>query len=359
MYESHPVPQNISSYQFRLVGDMTLKQFLEIAAGVGIALIFHTSGLPFFVRWPAIIVSVLTGAAFAFLPISGRPFEVWVVAFFRSIYTPTLFYWKRTDRQFFAPEPTDGQEAYPETLVEQAAESEGPELSKFNEFLANLENEEKTFLTRIGSLFRTQTQTVPAVQVVASGALVDGTGAGNVAADTQVRTGEQAATQGVEIPRSEPVTIEHDRPPGQPILVSPPAPETRPAEATPAPEPLAPRPLYGQAAPQPPQEAPSGALPAPPEQANVVVGQILTPQGEIIEGAILEITDKEGRPLRALKSNNVGHFRIVTPLVNGTYRMETEKEGYEFDPLEFEARGEIITPILIRAARVAGGKEAQ
>ena len=32
--ETHPVPQNISSYEFRLVGDMTLKQFLYLAGGI-------------------------------------------------------------------------------------------------------------------------------------------------------------------------------------------------------------------------------------------------------------------------------------------------------------------------------------
>ena len=33
MFESHPIPQQISSYQFRLVGDMTLKQFFQLARG--------------------------------------------------------------------------------------------------------------------------------------------------------------------------------------------------------------------------------------------------------------------------------------------------------------------------------------
>ncbi|KKR52786.1 MAG: hypothetical protein UT88_C0021G0001, partial [Candidatus Woesebacteria bacterium GW2011_GWD2_40_19] len=37
--EQHPIPQNISSYQFRLVGDMTLKQFFQLAGGFLVGLI--------------------------------------------------------------------------------------------------------------------------------------------------------------------------------------------------------------------------------------------------------------------------------------------------------------------------------
>ena len=71
--------------------------------------------------------------------------------------------------------------------------------------------------------------------------------------------------------------------------------------------------------------------------------------GKIIEGAILEIKDEAQRPVRALKSNKAGHFMIVTPLLNGRYEIEIDKEGYEFSPLSFEAKGEIIPAIAIQA----------
>jgi len=35
--EQHPIPQQISSYQFKLVGDMTLAQFGKAAGGIVIA----------------------------------------------------------------------------------------------------------------------------------------------------------------------------------------------------------------------------------------------------------------------------------------------------------------------------------
>jgi len=97
------------------------------------------------------------------------------------------------------------------------------------------------------------------------------------------------------------------------------------------------------------QFSPDAAPPIPPTQANIIVGQAMDSNSKIVEGAILEIKDPMGRPVRALKTNKAGHFLIVTPLSNGSYTITTEKEGYEFDKLEVIAEGKIIPPIAIKA----------
>ncbi|MEK7120997.1 MAG: hypothetical protein AAB840_02800, partial [Patescibacteria group bacterium] len=66
---------------------------------------------------------------------------------------------------------------------------------------------------------------------------------------------------------------------------------------------------------------------------------------------ILEVKDGEGRPVRALKTNRAGHFLIVTPLVSGKYQLLTEKNGFVFEPISFEANGAAIAPIAIKASR--------
>ena len=93
--EQHAVPQNIASYEFKLVGDMTLKQFLELAGGVIVGLVFWSLPLPTIVRGFLVFFSVLFGILMAFVPINGRPFGQWVLAFFRAIYAPTQYYWKQ------------------------------------------------------------------------------------------------------------------------------------------------------------------------------------------------------------------------------------------------------------------------
>jgi hypothetical protein len=97
--------------------------------------------------------------------------------------------------------------------------------------------------------------------------------------------------------------------------------------------------------------SPQAAPPAPPTQANVVVGQVIDDQGNIIDNTILEIKDDQGRPVRALKSNRLGHFMIVTPLVNGKYQIVSEKEGYKFNTITFEAKDAIIPPIAIEGQK--------
>ena len=100
--ESHPLPQNVTTFQFKLVGDMTLKQFLYLATGVIIAYIlfvFARDKYPF-LTWPFIVISASLGAAFAFLPIQARPLDMWVGAFLKAIYTPTKRVWLKDKKTY-------------------------------------------------------------------------------------------------------------------------------------------------------------------------------------------------------------------------------------------------------------------
>ena len=94
--EQHPVPRNISSFQFHLVGDMTLRQFLYLAGGAvcGFLIIkfFPLSGL---LKWPMAAVFTFGGLAFAFLPIQERPLDKWLLAFIKSINSPTQYLWQK------------------------------------------------------------------------------------------------------------------------------------------------------------------------------------------------------------------------------------------------------------------------
>jgi len=94
--EQHPIPQDVTGYRFRLVGDMTLKQFAELAGGLVLALVFWSSPLPFFFKYPLAALAAVLGAGMAFVPINGRPFEQWIIAFIRSIYSPTVFIWNKS-----------------------------------------------------------------------------------------------------------------------------------------------------------------------------------------------------------------------------------------------------------------------
>lgn len=100
--DQHPVPQNISSYEFRLVGDMTLKQFLQLAGGGFVGLIFYRLPLPLLLKWPLIFLSIFIGIMLAFIPVQGRPFSAWLLAFIRAVYSPTEFFW---EQKSITPQP--------------------------------------------------------------------------------------------------------------------------------------------------------------------------------------------------------------------------------------------------------------
>ncbi|MBI5613580.1 PrgI family protein [Candidatus Gottesmanbacteria bacterium] len=93
--EQHPVPQNITTFQFRLIGDMTIKQFAYLAGGAIVAYISYKLPLPFFLTWPLAIFSALLGFGLAFVPIEERPMDVWILSFLKNTYNPTLFIWQQ------------------------------------------------------------------------------------------------------------------------------------------------------------------------------------------------------------------------------------------------------------------------
>lgn len=324
--EQHPVPQQISSYQFRLVGDMTLKQFFELAGGALVSLLIYATGLPGLIKWPLIIFFAAFGAALAFLPFEERPLEQWLVAFFRSVYSPTHFYWdaSATPTQYFQPEPAMTPQAIEPKEAEEEKTGQRPPA------LLSLEKAENVFLTKVSSLFKASPLQVQPVTKTSTPQ------APEPAQPKEVVVPQVEAVQPI-VPGVAPRLVVEEEKPIEPIR-----PETVAAQEV----------MRAQAAQniRTAQFSPEAAPPAPPTTPNTIVGQVMDPDGGIIEGAILEVKDSFGRPVRALKTNKVGHFMVVTALATGKYELFTEKEGYVFDPVSFEAKGEIIPPIAIRAS---------
>lgn len=331
--EQHPIPQNISSYQFRLVGDMTLKQFFQLAGGFLVGLIFYSSPLIGIIKWPFAIVSVILGAAMAFVPLEERPLEQWILSFFKTIYSPTIFNWKKTEEmpKFFQDEtaasntpPQQGnqnQDAALKNYLESAKQMAGP--------LAKLEGAEQGFLAALTGMFvgiKGPAAPVATTQVAAVPTPPPAPKKLEIPVTTPVKITSTQPTHLVVEERIQPAsqTVQIQTQQVNPTIAGEEIVSTREAifsiDATP---------------------------PNPPTYPNVVVGQVVDEARRIIEGAIIEIRDEYGRPIRALRSNKLGHFMAVTALDNGQYGIISEKDGYQFMPVNFEAKGEIIPPILV------------
>lgn len=106
--EQHAVPQDITGFKFKLVGDMTLKQFGELAFGAIMAYLFFASNWNPFLKLPLTIFFGLLGVGLAFFPIEERPLDIWIINFFRAIYRPTYYIWKKdtSGLAFAIPQPS-------------------------------------------------------------------------------------------------------------------------------------------------------------------------------------------------------------------------------------------------------------
>ena len=102
----------------------------------------------------------------------------------------------------------------------------------------------------------------------------------------------------------------------------------------------------------PPVFNPSLIIPTLPAIPNILGGFVKNAEGKLVEGAIIEVRDATLSPVRAFKTNKLGQFQIATPLPNGIYEIETEKDNLTFDIIKVELRGEILPPFEI----VAKGK---
>ncbi len=301
--QQHPVPQNISSYEFRLVGDMTLKQFFQLAGGFLVAFILYKTALPGILKWPLMFISGLTGVLMAFVPVNGRPFSQWILAFIHAIYSPTRFVWNPAKSTFVFSEPP-----LPDTENRILDTKTQTPLDKF----------ESQLFSRFTELFNSKTPSVntqPAVPVAQNSPAVP----------------REASSEVGPIATPPP-------PPTNPEPMNPPTPLTPVLSHTPL-KPVTEHRILNTAT----------SIPTP-EYPNILTGLVANPQGASVESAILEITDiATGIPVRALRTNKLGQFQIATPLGNGKYQISTEKDGLIFENLAIETTGKIINPIQITA----------
>lgn len=70
--ENHPIPQDVTGFKFKLIGSVTVKQFLYLL-GFGIlttvAFVFPMTN---FIKIPTMLFFALIGIGLAFVPIGGR-----------------------------------------------------------------------------------------------------------------------------------------------------------------------------------------------------------------------------------------------------------------------------------------------
>lgn len=295
MYQ-HPVPQNVTSYQFRLVGNMTLKQFFELAGGIIIALLLYYTNLPTILKWPLLILSVAGGVGIAFVPFEERPLDQWLRAYLKAIYQPTQFVWRKHSHLppyfNFHSKDTNLQQSLEKRTLNLNTKQQG-----LNTFIKTLPHQqtsqdlidaETQHLNQLNQYFSTQDPTNSTISSSTSSAPIHHT---SVTSTNQI------------IP------------------------------------------------PHPVQANTSLNLPFPstPSIPNTLVGMVLDSSNNIINDAVIEIFNEKQEPVRATKSNKLGQFFSAIPLKNGSYTISIQKPNFKFDTISINLNNEVIAPIIIKA----------
>ncbi len=375
--EAHQIPKNVTEFEFHLVGDMTIKQFIYLALGLGgayLTFVIFVGTYPL-IAYPLIAIFASIGVALAFLPIMERPLDHWVGAYFQSIFSPTQrgfdgshinvnhpAFSKRLDlyiNTFYPaikgtskipplpvvnvapvatppqPQPVQQQQVVIPPPQPQAAPPITPNIQKEPEPLfkkepplpssdqlhksVELAQQSQIILNKIRETERVLSE-------IRAQAAVPGTNPSQFTERFQnaLNTLQKLSSQETEISKNLAVLAQTQIPVAHPkkIVIKP----------------------------QPPAAHKDVQL-ILTTVPNLINGIVTDTQGSYLEGVIVVTHDKQGLPVRALKTNKLGQFLAATPLPNSTYNITLEKEGLIFDNLEITLDGSVIAPIKVAAKK--------
>lgn len=381
--ENHPIPQDITGFQFKLIGDMTVKQFAYIAVGVFFGWLFFVSPLHDFIKIPLAISFIAFGVALAFIPVQGRPLDTMIANFFKAVFSPTQYIYQKQGANLAmqnSPTGPNGNISSDQQFRQF--------LNKFPKHKNKLDEKESVFFQSLAAV------SAPVVQENVVPANIPSHAFANQAPDGQVnmpqantpKTADEIlssenllktaavlekelaqakateAKQGqvdsqsftethqkvLELQNNlnemlsqkqdlEKRLVEMQKTAGKsqgPVFSASIAKETPTAQTQ-----------YVRSIPQ--NMTKSVGLPNTPEFPNLLTGIVKDPRGNPLGNILVEVKDAEGNAVRAFKTNALGHFASATALNNGKYTIMFEdiKSQHKFDSISFEANGEVIMPI--------------
>jgi len=247
------------------------------------------------------------GLMIAFVPFQDRPLETWLIAFLRSIYSPTIYtYRKMPDRDWInlLSVKAGGDK---KMSADEEAEADTPvkDRNRVQEFIDSLPS------VQIGNkLEKEENEAKEKAELL----------------DTNTKLKEQVVTPVVEKNEQEKIKETDWRDKKTDLNL-----QTEKLSATA-------KVTYGEI-----------PMPGKPEVPNILIGMVTDAEGKIVEDVIVEIQDEKGNPARVLKTNSLGQFKTTAPLASGKYLVITDKEGYSFDRVNIELVGKIVEPIKIKA----------
>lgn len=377
--ENHPIPQDITGFQFKLIGDMTIKQFAYLATGSVLAWIAFSLPIAFLIKLPFITIFLVFGISFAFFSIEGRPVDTMIINFLKAAFSPTQYIYQKVSMDFSQDTTSNDMPS----SVRQAGS-----LSQTSVPKDKLDKKEFDFFNMLSQMLgSSQPHTVQGPADHSKPYIV--TGYSEQEAKKEIPEEEIAKVEKAEEPKlqtlvQESQTIEQRLEEAKELekkeqgsaayegahqkvlelekllndtvsqkqkleeeiinlkrqLANQGSEIFRPSIATETRQTKNVRII-------PKELSKSVGLPITPEFPNVISGIIKDPRGNPLPNILVEVKDTDGNPVRAFKTNALGQFSASTALANGSYTIAFEDPNVsnKFDTVAFEASGNIILPI--------------
>ena len=311
--ENHPIPQDVTGFKFKLIGSVTVKQFLYLLGFGILTTIAFILPINIFLKIPMMVVFASIGISLAFVPIEGRPMDMMLVNFAKAIPSENRYIYRKRGANlasfqiFYA---TPQKQAVPRHGGAKVASTQDEKkailLSRLRNSPFRPDEGELQRLASVKSFFEDKEQPIVLASKVTE----------EKKEKPQVKT--PVAPEFAPIAPSEKQENQNIKPPAASI----------PERANPTLR---------------------GGFPTLPDVPNVVLGIIRDPRGKTLPNIIVEVVDSNGIPVRAFKTNALGQFASATPLQNGTYKVYFEDPGknHEFEAIEITLNREIFSPLEI------------
>lgn len=328
--ENHPIPQDVTGFKFRLIGSITLKQFMYLFAAGALSLAVYFLPISFLLKIPLIGLFSLVACALAFVPIDGRPMDKMIANFLKALPAENKYLYHKRGAQILAfdfVQPVRAQQQ-----VSQATTAQSQTNAKRALLFSQLRSayqpdaQEMASLKNIHGLFD-QDSTQSPIARAQTHADANSNALASSAIHVVVPVGAAISAAPVPLPTDE------KKAPAQPIVA----------------------PVGAVAAAPPPAKTviqPERQAQSIPDSPNVVFGHVLDARGKILSHVLVEVLDQNQIPVRAFKTNQAGEFRSATPLPNGNYviHLQDTLHKQEFSPFPVVLNGSVMQPLIITSS---------
>ena len=387
--ENHPIPQDITGFQFKLIGDMTLKQFAYLAGGSILAWIIFSLPITYFLKFPFASLIILSGVSLAFLSMEGRPMDTMIINFMRATFSPTKYVYQNPklglsqDSTNLKVQEVNFPTPMKKETVSDKTPQEGVDKKEFDFFhmlsqmlhpqqsqpashsskdtssssdpyivTAEVQGEKKSMPHHAPSENTNERKEESEIEKLdeQTQALKEKLKAAveEEKANEGSSTYEDVHKKALEIEQVLSETLSQKQNLEKQIIELKRQLQTQKSETyAPSPAPLTKTPNVRTITNK--AQAKTAGLPTIPEFPNIITGIVKDPRENPLANILVEVKDSEGNPVRAFKTNPLGQFGASTPLSNGDYTIEFEdsKGMNKFDKIAFTVTGDIIPPIEI------------